>query len=57
MMPLEVAMIIKIGNQKYELESKKKDPKTGRHKDLGQFRSERAAKRREAQVEYFKHVK
>ena len=50
-------MIIKIGNQKYELESKKKNPATGRHKDLGQFRSEKAAKRREAQVEYFKHAK
>lgn len=43
-------MIKKIGN-KYRLESKKT------HKNLGTYTTKDAAKHRERQVEYFKHVK
>ncbi len=47
-------MIVKIGPRKYRLESKKIDPRTGRHKNLGTFESRKEASRHEAQVEYFK---
>jgi len=46
-------MIHKIGPHKWRLVSKKKG-KDGKHKNLGTFGSLKAAKRHEAQVEYFK---
>lgn len=48
-------MIRKIGS-KYRLVSKKKNKK-GKRKNLGTFSSKAAAKRREAQVNYFKYLK
>jgi len=38
----------------YRLYSRKKDPKTGKRKNLGTFKTREAAERHEAQVEFFK---
>jgi hypothetical protein len=40
----------------YKLVSKKTNAQ-GQHKNLGTYTSKQAAKHREAQVEYFKHIK
>jgi len=50
-------IIKKLGKRKYRLYSKKKNPKTGKRKDLGTFNSRKAAKKREGQIQYFKHLK
>ncbi|HEU5181656.1 MAG TPA: hypothetical protein VFW45_12775 [Candidatus Polarisedimenticolia bacterium] len=47
-------MIRKIGAGKYRLYSRKKDPKTGRRRNLGTFSSLAAAQRHERAVQYFK---
>lgn len=47
-------MIKKIGDGKYRLFSRKVNPKTGKHKNLGTFSSLGAAKKHEAEVEWFK---
>lgn len=47
-------MIEKQGD-KWILYSRKKDPKTGKRKRLGEFSSRAAALRRERQIQYFKH--
>ena len=43
------------GNEKYRLYSEKKDPKTGKRKNLGTFNTREAAKKHEKDVQYFKH--
>jgi hypothetical protein len=47
-------MIRKLSSGKYRLYSRKKDPKTGRRKNLGTFHSLGAAKKHERAVQFFK---
>ncbi|HJP57075.1 MAG TPA: hypothetical protein VJ847_08630 [Gemmatimonadales bacterium] len=47
-------MIRKLKSGQYRLYSKKKDPRTGRRKNLGTFRSRAAAEKHERAVQYFK---
>lgn len=47
-------MIRKIGTGKYRLYSRKKNPLTGRRRNLGTFSSRSAAARRERQIQFFK---
>jgi hypothetical protein len=50
----EVAMIRKLKNGQYRLYSLKKDPKTGRRRNLGTFRTRAAAEKHERAVQFFK---
>jgi len=47
-------MIRKLKSRGYRLYSRKKDPKTGRRKNLGTFKSLAQAKRHERAVQFFK---
>lgn len=47
-------MIQKLDSGKYRLYSLKKDPKTGKRRNLGTFDSKVAAAKHEKAVEYFK---
>jgi len=47
-------MIRKLKSGKYRLYSRKKDPRTGKRKNLGTFKSKAGAKKHERAVEYFK---
>lgn len=47
-------MIRKLTSGKYRLYSKKKDPKTGRRRNLGTFSSRAAAEKHERAVQFFK---
>ena len=47
-------MIRKLKSGKYRLYSRKKDPKTGKHRNLGTFGSLEAAKKHECAVQFFK---
>jgi hypothetical protein len=47
-------MIRKLKSGQYRLYSRKKDPKTGRRKNLGTFGSRAAAEKHERAVQYFK---
>ncbi len=47
-------MIRKLKSGQYRLFSVKKDPKTGRRRNLGTFDSLDAAKQHEREVQYFK---
>ena len=47
-------MIRKLKSGEYRLYSRKKDPKTGRRRNLGTFRSRAAAERHERAVQFFK---
>jgi len=47
-------MIRKLASGKYRLYSRKKDPKTGKRRNLGTFSSRAAAERHERAVQYFK---
>ena len=49
-----VAVIRKLKSGKYRLYSQKKDPKTGKRKNLGTFNTREAAQKHERQVEFFK---
>ncbi|MBK8839082.1 MAG: hypothetical protein IPO30_10380 [Hyphomonadaceae bacterium] len=40
----------------YRLYSRKKDPKTGKRRNLGTFKSKAAAQQYEREVQYFKRV-
>jgi hypothetical protein len=48
------AMIRRLSSGMYRLYSKKKDPRTGRRKNLGTFRTRAAAQKHERAVQYFK---
>jgi hypothetical protein len=48
------AMIRKLKSGKYRLYSRKKDPKTGKRRNLGTFGSLEAAKKHERAVQFFK---
>jgi hypothetical protein len=39
----------------YRIYSRKKDPKTGKRRNLGTFSSIAAAKKHEREIQYFKH--
>ena len=47
-------MIRKLKNGEYRLYSRKKDPKTGKRRNLGTFDSREAAEKHERAVQYFK---
>jgi len=47
-------MIRKLKSGEYRLYSRKKDPKTGKRKNLGTFKSRAAAEKHEHEVQYFK---
>jgi hypothetical protein len=47
-------MIRKLKSGKYRLYSKKKDPKTGKRKNLGTFNTRAEAEKHEKQVQFFK---
>ena len=47
-------MIRKLSSGKYQLYSRKKNPKTGKRRNLGSFTSRAAAERHERTVQYFK---
>ena len=48
------SMIQKLSNGKYRLYSRKKDPKTGKRRNLGTFGSRAAAEKHERAVQFFK---
>ena len=47
-------MIRKLTGGKYRLYSRKRDPKTGKRRNLGTFNSRAAAEKHEREVQYFK---
>ena len=47
-------MIRKLKSGEYRLYSRKKDPRTGRRKNLGTFKTRAAAERHERAVQFFK---
>jgi hypothetical protein len=48
-------MIRKLKSGEFRLYSKKKDPESGKRKNLGTFKSRAAAEKHERAVQYFKH--
>lgn len=50
----EFVMIRKLKSGKYRLYSRKKDPKTGKRRNLGTFDTKEAAKKHERDIQYFK---
>jgi hypothetical protein len=51
----EKAMIRKLKSGEYRLLSRKTDPKTGKHRNLGTFQTREEAEKHERAVQYFKH--
>lgn len=49
-------MIRKLASGQYRLYSRKKDPRTGRRRNLGTFATREAAERHERAVQYFKRA-
>jgi hypothetical protein len=47
-------MIRKLKSGRFRLYSRKKDPKTGKRRNLGTFRTRAAAQKHERAVQYFK---
>ncbi|HET9715435.1 MAG TPA: hypothetical protein VFP60_04550 [Pseudolabrys sp.] len=47
-------MIRKIANGKYRLYSRKKDPRTGKRRNLGTFTTKKAAQQHEREIHFFK---
>ncbi len=50
----DVIMIRRLKSGEYRLYSKKADPKTGRRRNLGTFKSREAAEKHERAVQFFK---
>jgi len=48
-------MIRKLKSGEYRLYSRKKNPRTGRRRNLGTFKSRAAAEKHERAVQFFKH--
>ncbi|HEX3755667.1 MAG TPA: hypothetical protein VHV26_11385 [Rhizomicrobium sp.] len=48
-------MIRKLTSGEYRLYSRKKNPKTGKRRNLGTFSTRKAAEKHERAVQYFKH--
>ena len=51
---MEAQVIRKMSSGQYRLYSRKKNPKTGRRRNLGTFRTRKAAEAHERAVQYFK---
>jgi hypothetical protein len=51
---MERSMIRKLKSGEYRLYSEKKDPKTGKRKNLGTFKTRAAAEKHEREVQFFK---
>jgi hypothetical protein len=49
-------MIRKLKSGEYRLYSRKKNPKTGKRRNLGTFKTRRAAERHERAVQFFKRA-
>jgi hypothetical protein len=49
-------MIRKLKSGEYRLYSRKKNPKTGKRKNLGTFETRERAERHERAVQYFKRI-
>ncbi|HEY2896004.1 MAG TPA: hypothetical protein VGJ12_02620 [Gemmatimonadaceae bacterium] len=49
-------MIRKLKSGEYRLYSRKKNPKTGKRRNLGTFRTRAAAQKHERAVQYFKRA-
>jgi len=49
-------MIRKLKSGQYRLYSRKRDPKTGKRRNLGTFKTRAAAQRHERAVQYFKRA-
>jgi len=49
-------VIRKLSSGEYRLYSRKKDPKTGKRRNLGTFTSRAAAEKHERAVQYFKRA-
>jgi len=47
-------MIRRLKSGKYRLYSRKRNPRTGKHRNLGTFSTRRAAEKHERAVQYFK---
>lgn len=47
-------MIQKIRGGQYRLYSRKKDPRTGKRRNLGTFSSKKAAQQHEREIQFFK---
>ena len=47
-------MIRKLSSGQYRLYSRKKDPKTGKRRNLGTFKTRKAAEQHERAVQFFK---
>jgi hypothetical protein len=52
----ETLMIRKLKDGRYRLYSRKKNPKTGKSRNLGTFKTRQAAERHEREVQYFKRL-
>ena len=50
-------MIRKLASGQFRLYSRKKDPKTGKRRNLGTFDSKEAAQNHEREVQYFKRLR
>jgi len=50
----EITVIRKLKSGQYRLYSRKKNPKTGKRRNLGTFGSRGAAEQHEREVQYFK---
>jgi hypothetical protein len=50
----EADMIRKLKSGEYRIYSKKKDPKTGKRRNLGTFKTKEAAQKHEREIQYFK---
>jgi hypothetical protein len=48
-------MIRKLKSGEYRLYSRKQDPRTGKRRNLGTFKSRSAAEKHERAVQFFKH--
>ncbi len=48
-------MIRQLKSGKYRIYSRKKNPSTGKRRNLGTFDSLEAAKKHEQEIQYFKH--
>ena len=52
----ETGMIRKLKSGEYRLYSRKTDPKTGKRRNLGTFKTRAAAEKHERDVQYFKRA-
>ena len=50
----KMPMIRKLSSGEYRLYSRKTDPRTGKRRNLGTFRTRAAAEKHEREVQYFK---